>query len=256
MRNKLNGYGGIFLGLFLFGWVGYNYFLDTTSHAMGKNPLFALALASVLLGLGIAKLKDIKATKQQYTILYVITTLMFIGITIVTWYQSRVTVFTLFMMLLLLAVGLIMWHKIELKRFFRLLLLPPLLMIVPIIFIIEFTQESSVDLAYSMEVVFGLLGGVLFGTVFFMYVLFPVLILFALAILLIEKFFDVHYRLLILISPFIAMFLMISIQAYKSGVEKMFDLGSLYVAVLVAFPMAVAIEEYLYHHKKDARTGA
>ena len=123
MRNKLNGYGGIFLGISLFAWVGYNYFIDMTSHAMGKNPLFALVLATVLLGLGIAKLKDIKVTKQLYTILYIITTLTFIGITIMTWYLSTITVFTLFMTLLLIAIGVILWYKIALKRFFRLLLL-------------------------------------------------------------------------------------------------------------------------------------
>jgi len=57
MRNKINGFLGIFMGLGLLGWIGYNYFIEMLPAAEGKNPVVPLIVACVSLYLGVKYLR-------------------------------------------------------------------------------------------------------------------------------------------------------------------------------------------------------
>ena len=57
MRNKINGYLGIFIGISLLSWLGYNYFIEMLPAAEGKNPIPALIISILSLYFGIKYLK-------------------------------------------------------------------------------------------------------------------------------------------------------------------------------------------------------
>ncbi len=57
MRNKINGYLGLFMGMGLLSWIGYNYFVEMLPAAQGKNPIPPLLLSAICIYFGIKYLK-------------------------------------------------------------------------------------------------------------------------------------------------------------------------------------------------------
>ena len=175
-------------------------------------------------------------------------------------------VFFVFSTILMVSIGIIMYYKIKLKRFFSLLVLPLLLMVL-VLTTMKIIKDSTIDfanisllniLSFANAIVgeiFLFLVAVPFVFVFFMYVMFPILVLFSLIMLVIENFLKLHYRSLILISPLVSMFLFLLLETWRNGIEKMFDFGNFYLIALVFFPMATAIEQFLHHRKKDIYKG-
>jgi len=57
MRNKINGYLGIFIGLVLLSWLGYNYLIEMLPEVADKNPILPLILSFTSIYFGIKYLK-------------------------------------------------------------------------------------------------------------------------------------------------------------------------------------------------------
>jgi len=63
MRRKINGYLGIFIGLGLLSWIGYNYFIEMLPAAEGKSPVPALLVSVVSIYFGVKYLRAEKVEK-------------------------------------------------------------------------------------------------------------------------------------------------------------------------------------------------
>jgi len=223
MRRFINKYAGMLLGFSLFLWIGFNLFIEDLSPQKHKSVIIPLLIATFLVVQGFLPKDKIKQIAK----------------------------------------------KIELKRIFTLVVLPPLL-VAPMYVFIRFVsgiinggmalgEVSGLSLStfyHVLETSFLALGGSAFTAVFALYLMFPVLIAFSIVMLILEKKFNCHYRVLILVSPVVGLLLMmLMIYLMEGSFDKVLDYGNFYWAAIITSPVAVAIEQFFYKRKLGAGIG-
>jgi len=216
MRGFINKYGGVFLGCSLFLWIGYNLFIEDLSPQKYKPVVIPLLLATLLVVQGFIPKEKIKQITK----------------------------------------------KLELKRILILTLLPPLVVVPMFVFSRFIASIINGDMVFSgmsgltyhiLEASFLALGGVAFIAVFSLYLLLPVLIVFSIMMLILEKKCKCHYRILISLSPLLGgLLVLLMIFLLDGGFSKVLEYGGFYWGIIVASPVSVAIEQFLYKRKLRA----
>jgi len=168
-------------------------------------------------------------------------------------------VLIIFGCILLSSMIVLKWYKISLKRFFLLIFLPAISLSIILLFIKLtpniFNQGFIFDIDFFNKLA-GLLlkviGGSLLLTLFEIYIMFPSLVLFSTIILMSEKIFALHSRLMSLMAPFIGISLVYLEFSFMYNSSKPFEksIGILIFTGIAAF-LAVSIEQYLQNKTKD-----
>ncbi len=220
MRGFINKYGGFFLGCSLFLWIGYNLFIEDLSPQKHKPVVIPLLLATLLVVQGFIPKEKIKQITK----------------------------------------------KLELKRILILTLLPPLVVVPMFVFSRFIASIINGDMVFSgmsglslssfyhiLETSILALGAVAFIAAFSLYLLLPVLIVFSIMMLILEKKFKCHYRILISLSPLLGgLLVLLMIFLLDGSFSKVLGYGGFYWGVIVASPVSVAIEQFLYKRKLRA----
>ena len=161
--------------------------------------------------------------------------------------------------ILLSSIIVLKWYKISLKRFFLLIFLPAISLSIILLFIKLapniFNQGFIFDIDFFNKLA-GLLlkviGGSLLLTLFEIYIMLPSLVLFSTIMLMSEKIFALHSRLMSLMAPFMGISLVYLEFSFMDNSSKLFEnsIGILIFTGIAAF-LAVSIEQYLQNKTKD-----